>query len=355
MQRSERAIAAAVLAIAALVLAAYYVPVPPRQENFGYTPNPEGVAEFLKELDQPLFAQAGADAIRQAKGEDTFLYRAIYKAHQARYGKPFVVGEQGIGDCVSWGWAHGIWISQAIDWDLGRLPEPPMAPATESIYGGSRVEARNKPEGGGGWSDGSYGGAAARWCRDWGVIYREPILGHDLTSYSAKRAKDWGNGGNGGQGDGGKLDAEAKRHPAKYVSLVKTWAEAAAAIESGYPVVVCSMQGFNSLRDADGFCKASGQWAHCMCFIAVRYGSRPGLLCLNSWGPSYVGGPRWPDDQPEGSFWVEKSVADRMLSGGDSFAVGSIDGFGFRDLNHGQWFQPPPRLRPETVADEVRP
>jgi hypothetical protein len=356
MQRSERVLAAAVLLIAALVLAAYYVPVPPRQENFGYTPDPEGVAEFLKELDQPLFAQAGADAIRQAKGEDTFLYRALYKAHQARYGKPFIVGEQGIGDCVSWGWAHGVWIAQAIDWDLGRLPEPPMAPATESIYGGSRVEARNKPEGGGGWSDGSYGGAAARWCRDWGVIYREPIEGHDLTAYSAKRAKDWGNYGNGGQGDGGKLDAEAKRHPAQYVSLVKTWAEAAAAIESGYPVVVCSMQGFNSIRDADGFCKASGQWAHCMCFIAVRYGSRPGLLCLNSWGPSYVGGPRWPDDQPEGSFWVEKSVADRMLSGGDSFAVGSIDGFGFRDLHHGNWFEPPPRLRPETVADdEVRP
>lgn len=355
MRRSERVLAAAIFLIAALVMAAYYVPVPPRPENFGYTPNPDGVAEFLKELEEPLFAQAGADAIREAKGVDTFLYRSLYKAHQARYGRQFVVGEQGIGDCVSWGWAHGVWIAQAIDWELGRLPEPPLAPATESIYGGSRVEARNKPEGGGGWSDGSYGGAAARWCRDWGVIYREPIGGVDLTTYSAERAKQWGNWGNGGQGDKGKLDAEAKRHPARYVSLVRTWSEAAAAIESGYPVVVCSMQGFNSLRDQDGFCKASGTWAHCMCFIAVRY-DRPGLLCLNSWGPTYVGGKRWPDDQPEGSFWVEKSTADRMLSGGDSFAVGSIDGFGFRDLHHGNWFQPPPaKLRPEVMVNESRP
>lgn len=356
MQRSERVVRVAIAAALVAVVFVLSCRRQPAKENFGYTPDPEGVREFLAELEEPMFAQAGADAIRQAKGEGTFLYRSLYKAHQARYGKPFVVGEQGIGDCVAWGWAHGVWISQAIDWELGRLPEPPLAPATESLYGGSRVEARNRPEGGGGWSDGSYGGAAARWCRDWGVIYREKVLSHDLTTYSPQRAKNWGNFGNGGQGDGGKLDAEAKRHPAKYVSLVRTWNEAAAAIESGYPVVVCSMQGFNSVRDSAGFCKASGSWAHCMCFIAVRYGDRPGLLCLNSWGPTYVGGPRWPDDMPDGSFWVEKAVADRMLSGGDSFAVGSIDGFGFRDLHHGNWFQPPPKkINPETIADEIRP
>lgn len=353
MRRDERVLIAAVLVLVAATFAGYLLPVPSQSENFGYTPNPEGVQEFLTELEQPLFAQAGAEAIREAKGVDTFLYRSLSRAHQARYGRPFVVGEQGIGDCVSWGWAHGVWISQAIDWELGKLPEPPLAPATEAVYGGSRVEARNKPEGGGGWSDGSYGGAAARWVRDWGVVYREKVLEHDLTAYSPKRAKDWGNWGAGGKGDGGKLDAEAKKHPAKYVSLVRTWDEAAAAIESGYPVAVCSMQGFASVRDSDGFCKGSGTWAHCMCFVGVRYGSRPGLLCLNSWGPSWVGGPRWPDDMPEGSFWVEKAVADRMLSGGDSFAVGSVDGFGFRDLHHGNWFQPPPnKLKPETIADE---
>ena len=108
-----------------------------------------GDGSFLKFYAAAL---AGAEAIRQARGVNTFLYRPLYRAHQARYGKPFIVGSQGIGDCVSWGWAHGIWISQSVDWELGRLPEPPLAPATESLYGGSRVEARNKPEGGGGWS-----------------------------------------------------------------------------------------------------------------------------------------------------------------------------------------------------------
>ena len=348
MQRSERALAVAILLITAVVMAGYWLPVRSGQENFGYVPDADGVQAFLAELEQPLFRYAGAEAIREAKGVDTFLYRSLDKACVAKYGKPFQVGRQGIGDCVSWGWAHGVWISQSVDWDLGRMPDAPLMPATESIYGGSRVEARGKPEGGGGWSDGSYGAAAARWCRDWGVIYRQPIGGHDLTTYDKGRAKDWGNWGNGGQGDKGKLDGIAKRHPAKYVALVKTWKECAAAIESGFPVVVCSMYGFSSRRDAQGYAEPGGQrsgtWAHCMCLISVRYqknGSpRDAALCLNSWGKFNDGG-KFPADQPDGSFWIESSTVEGMLSGGDSFAVGSIDGFPFRDLHHGGWVQPP--------------
>jgi hypothetical protein len=239
---------------------------------------------------------------------------------------------------------HGVWISQCVDWDTGRLAKPPAMPATESIYGGSRVEARNKPEGGGGWSDGSYGGAAARWVRDWGVVYRENVGGHDLAAYSSDRAKQWGNWGNGGQGDKGKLDGIAKKHPAKHVALVRGFNEAAAAIEAGFCIPVCSMQGFSSVRDANGFASPSGSWAHCMCFVAVRYQKNgspaDALLCLNSWGASWISGPKWPSDMPEGSFWVSRQTVDKMLAGQDSFAVGSIDGFGWRDLHHGNWLMP---------------
>lgn len=309
----------------------------PASTDYGYQPDPAGTRRFLAELERPLFADAGRDAIAKREKRDTFLYRAVYEAHQERYGKPWIVGRQGIGDCVAWGWAHGVYFSQAVDWKNGQLADPPVLPATESIYGGSRVEARGRPEGGGGWSDGSYGGAAARWCRDWGVIYRQPYDRVDLTSYSADRAKSWGNYGNGGQGDNGRLDETAKRHPVKHVALVRTFDEAASAIESGYPVAVCSMVGFNSTRDADGFCRRQGTWAHCMCFVAVRYGNRPGLLCLNSWGSTYVGGPKWPADMPDGSFWVDRPTVDAMLRGEDSFAIGSVSGFGWRDLHHGEW------------------
>jgi hypothetical protein len=333
-----RAVAIGLLLIAVgMATATFFAgPVPAK---FGYTPDPDGTKRFLSELDKPLFAQAGEDAIREAKGKDTFLYRAAYKAHLALHGQPWTVGRQGIGDCVSWGFAHCVWIAQSVDWETGRLPAPPPFPATESIYGGSRVEARGKKQAG--YSDGSYGGAAAKWLRDWGVIYRQTYAGHDLTKYSADRAKDWGNWGNGGRDDAGKLDLVAKTHPAKHVALVRNFREAAAAIESGFPVAVCSNYGFRSVRDGQGFCAPSGSWAHCMALISVRY-DRPGLLCLNSWGTSWVSGPKFPDDMPEGAFWIDAKVIDGMLSGEDSFAVGSVDGFGWRDLHHGNWLSPAP-------------
>lgn len=324
----------------------------------GWVPNPEGVQQFLRELPNPTFSDAGPDAIREAKGADTFLYRSAYKAHQALYGKPWIVERQGIGDCVSWGWAHGVYVAQCVDWETGRLANPPPFPSTEAIYGGSRVEARGRSGDGrspaGGWSDGSYGAAAARWVRDWGVVYRDRHGDIDLRSYSADRAKQWGAYGCGGQGDGGKMDAVAKKHPATHVTLVKTWSEAAAAIESGYPIPVCSMQGFASTRDANGYAAASGSWAHCMCFVAVRYAKNgspsDALLCLNSWGPKWISGPKWPDDQPEGSFWVRRQTVERMLSGEDSFAVGSVAGFGWRDLDNGAFIEPaPPEPEPFPV------
>lgn len=339
-------------------------------DNFGYTPNPEGVERFLEELPQPMFREAGAETIREARGVDTFLYRAAVKAHQALYGRPWVCERQGIGDCTSWGWAHGIWIAQAVDWETGRLANPPPFPCTEAIYGGSRVEARNKPEGSGGWSDGSYGAACARWVRDWGVVYRQPFpdLGYDLTAYSADRAKQWGNWGAGGKGDNGRLDKFAKRHPAAHIAMVTTWEEACSAIEAGFPIPVASMQGFASVTDEHGYAAPSGQWAHEMCFCAVRYAknSTPqnptptdALLCLNSWGPKWISyRGKFPADQPDGSFWVSRKTVEAMLRAKDSFAVGSIQGFGWRNLHNGNWFQPPPPeepLPPATVSHLVSP
>ena len=185
------------------------------------------------------------------------------------------------------------------------------------------------------------------------------VGGHDLRAYSADRAKAWGAYGCGGQGDGGKLDAIAKAHPAKHVALVRSFKEAAAAIESGYPIAVCSMQGFASVRDDQGFAAPRGSWAHCMAFIGVRYeknGSpRDALLCLNSWGPAWISGPSWPADMPRGSFWVDARTVDRMLSGGDSFAVGSVEGFKPRDLHNGDWLMPAPHNGPSIQAGPADP
>lgn len=312
---------------------------------FGYTPDPAGTKRFVRSLPKPTLSEAAPHLFGRGDSEPVLLYRSLYEAFAAHHGgQAWIVGKQGIGDCVSWGWAHGADIHLSVLWKLGISSEWRPA-ATEAIYGGSRVEARGSTRGG--YSDGSYGGAAAKWVSDWGVLFRQPYndLGFDLTTYSSSRAKSWGNYGCGGEGENGKkADDVAKTHPIKQVALVRNFEEAAAAIASGYPVPVCSGRGFTSQRDAQGFCRPSGGWSHCMCFVGVRF-DRKGLLCLNSWGPNWVGGPKWPDDQPDGSFWVDADVATGMLRGEDSFAVSGFEGFPYRDLKHGDWVQISPKWR----------
>lgn len=311
--------------------------------NFGYEPDPAGAARFLDSLDVRFFSDAAPDAMENAEPVDTFLYRAMDAASRERYGRPFAPERQGIGDCVSWGAAHAVYCAEAIEWQLGNRSEPPIFPSTEALYGGSRVEARGKDGSGsrpvGGWSDGSTGYGAAKWLRDFGVVYREQYEGYDLRDYSADRAKQYGAYGCGGKDDGGKLDGIAKKTPCRHVVAVKTWDELVAAITSGYPVTIASSQGFNKTRDADGFCRAQGTWMHQMCIVGIRFkkmgGGRVGALILNSWG-NYCGGPKWPDDQPDGSFWAEKSVVERILAQGDSWAIAEV-AFQWRDIRHDRW------------------
>jgi len=318
--------------------------------QFGYTPDPEGTRAFLATLgDEKYFSQAGAEAMQEAKGVDTFLYRQMDAAHRARYGKPFVAWRQSIGDCVSFGAAGAVFCQDSVSWSLGKLPEPPLVPATEALYGGARVEAMRKPGDGaqpyGGFNDGATGFGAAKFLREFGVIYREKVNGIDLTTYSGERAKQWGAYGCGGQNDKGVMDGIAKKHPCKHVVAVRTWSELSAALESGYPVTLASSQGFQSVRNKDGIAEASGTWMHQQVAIAIRHkknGSPDDLvLILNSWGPNWISGPKVPADMPDGSYWARRSVVEtRMLE--DAWAIGDTDGFKYRDIHHGNWLAPVP-------------
>jgi hypothetical protein len=328
-------------------------PIPSDLTNYngGYTPDPLATRRFVASLPKPTLAQAGPDVLEAASERTALLYRALDRTHKARFGKPWVPHKQGIGDCVSHGWGHACDVHLAIMVQLGDVEASSFElAATESIYGGSRVEARGISRAG--RSDGSSGGSAAKFVRDWGITFRQPYpdFGFDLTTYSSGRAKDWGDYGNGGAGDNGKFDTEAKKHPVREVTLVRSFKEAAAAIQSGYPVAVCSGQGFTSTRDKDGFARASGSWAHCMCFVGVRF-DRKGLLCQNSWGATWISGPKWPADQPDGSFWVDEKTCDRMLGGGDSFAVSGYDGFPLKTLKHGDWASVRPSRQESPVAE----
>lgn len=306
--------------------------------NFkGWEPDKPAIEAFVAAQPIPEFG-----AVMRSFGSerrDTLLYEPLLKLHPT-----WRRGAQGIGDCVSWGWELACTMLMAIQ-TIQKGDEWRGEAATEPIYGGSRVEARGGRLGG--WGDGSYGAAAAKWIKEWGVLLRQDYSAqtgnpeHDLSTYSSKKAKNWGNYGCGGERDArgaGPLDGLAREHPVQTVSLVSSFEEAAAAIMNGYPVPVCSGQGFTSTRDADGFCRAAGSWAHCMLFAGVRFGARPGLLCFNSWGRS-VSGPFWPELAPEAqavthcSWWVDAAVCDRMLRQRDSFAVSNFQGFPAQDLD----------------------
>jgi hypothetical protein len=354
MQRDSRALIAAVLLFVAAVVAVRSWPMPrptaAQAGNFGYTPNPEGSRQFLRELRQPYFSDAGAEILDNAQGRDTFLWRYADRAHRQVYGKPYGPWKQGIGDCVSFGFALSAYVGQAVDFCEGELPEPPLLVATEPLYGGSRCESRGIEFAG--WQDGSYGAAAARWVAGLkngtgGIIYRKKYGTNDLTEYDPQRAKDWGAYGCGGRGNT-ELDHVANEHTVRAVALVTNWQEAAASIEAGAPVAVCCGVGFSSRRNKDGFSeRIYPGWAHCQAMIAVRYahneGGRDGILVMNSWGV-WNGPPenKWPKDQPDGSYWVSRETVNEMLKGGDSFSLAGVNGFRWRELNHGDFLAVPP-------------
>jgi len=197
----------------------------------------------------------------------------------------------------------------------------------EVIYGGSRVEV------GGGRirGDGSVGAWAAKWVKDYGVIARGIYGSRDLRVYSEARCREYGR-----RGVPDELEPLAKQHPVKGIASVRSWDECRAAIRNGYPVVVCSDQGFEMERDADGFCHPHGTWYHAMAVIGVRGGDRPGGFLLNSWGPNAHSGPRFPPDAPVAGFWVDAAVLDRMLKQGDSWAFSQLRGFPPGKVNGGR-------------------
>jgi hypothetical protein len=292
-------------------------------------------------------------------GEERFLYRAPLALKPGH----FPLNQGNVGTCVAFGHAAGVDIVNAMKVLNGKakafLPASP-----DSIYGGARNEAFNRAS----YSrqDGANGFGAVAWLtKEGGVLPQKPYPEHgvDLSSYSTTRSRDYGYWGNGGKGDGigGPFDNEAKKTPLPGAAKVTNEHELREAMRLFKPVTICSNIGFNSPRDKDGFCKPSGSWSHCMCIVGYREGGRPGYLVLNSWGPYITGdGPNSKNkyqDQPDGSFYIEPSVAVRILKQGDSWALsGDAE---FRADDAPEWLTiataEPPEMEPEVAPQEITP
>jgi len=254
----------------------------------------------------PKFAESWKLTVEPTK--PALLYKAYLDVLSGQF-PPYVA--QQIGDCVSQGWGRGNDMLQCVELALGWDQSTYQETYTEFAYGSMRQVGGHL-----GFFDGSYGSAAAKAAVTVGYVPRS-------APYSGSTAKSWGR-----TGPPRELVALAKKLGG--VARIVDWPGLVSAVCNGMPVAICSNQGFTMTRDRDGFCRASGSWAHCMLIGGVRF-DRPGACILQSWGPDNPTGPT-SLDQPSFSFWAERNVVEGILAQGDSFALMKAPEFTPRNL-----------------------
>jgi hypothetical protein len=288
--------------------------MPDRSHLGGWVHDPAAVQAVLSSLPSPFFATAAPVLAGSGAGKTVLLYRAWFDVCGSYVPYP----AQQIGDCVSHGFGHGTDLLACVQICLGKRSEAFIQTATEAIYGMARVDV------GGGQipanQDGAVGAWAAKAVSTLGTVNRDVV-----GEYSGERARAWG-----AKGCPPDIDKLAPEHIVKTVSMVNNYAELEDALANGFPVPVCSNQGFSPARDKQGFCSPQGTWAHCMLLCGCRT-DRPGACILNSWGQDTPSGPL-DLDQPPGSFWADRSVVEKMLQVKDSFSLSSFDGYPQQDL-----------------------
>jgi hypothetical protein len=250
-----------------------------------------------------------------APGTDILLYKALKEANGGSYPE---YPAQTIGDCVGQGHGHANDLLQSVEISLGETETVWQPTCTEFIYATSREVAGIL-----GRSDGSFGSAAVKAMTTIGMVSR-PMLG-DHGDYDGNRAKQWGY-----TGAPADLKEKAGSYKLGSTAIVQTWDELVAALSNGYPVTICSNQGFTLQRDPQGFCRPRGVWGHCMLIGGVRF-DRPGACIFQSWGPNNPTGPTVLD-QPDFSFWADRAVVERILAQGDSWAISRAPAFLTRQL-----------------------
>jgi hypothetical protein len=274
----------------------------------GWLHSPEEVEAVLSTMPRPLFAEAAPEIEGSGENKTTLLYKA-WKDVIGRY---FPYPAQTIGCCVGRGFSEGIDLLECVEIAVGKEAEVFTPTSHEAVYGMARVDVGGQR---GSYEDGAVGAWAAKAVTLIGTVSQDVV-----GPYSDRLAKQWG-----AEGVPDEVKTRAAQHKVRTSSLVRTYAELEDALANGYPVTVCSDQGFSLQRDQQGFCRPEGRWMHCMVFVGVRT-DRPGALTLQSWGMSVPSGPL-DLDQPPNSFWADRQVVEHMLSMRDSWALSRFAGY----------------------------
>lgn len=289
----------------------------------GWLPAPESEGGLTRQvvastLPRPLFADAAAGLAAPEK--DALLYLAPKQVT----GRHLPAHDQdGTGCCVGEGFSYAIEILECVEITRGEQQEfKPVSAA--AVYALSR-------EVGGllGKGDGSFGSAAAKAVTTFGVVSSEDAGDDNTTGREhASLAKKWGQ-----TGLPKELKAKAKDRTVKTSSLVKSAEECRTALVNGYPIAICSDVGFEpTRRDSDGFCRAGGQWYHCMAVVGYRTDKRA-FLVAQSWGAGSPTGPLTLD-QPSNTFWITWQSMERIAKQGDSYALSAFSGFPARNVDY---------------------
>lgn len=276
----------------------------------GWKDDSAEVRKQLKGMPLPFFRTSAPRLARSGAGRTVLLYKAFKEVNGDHY---LDYPAQQIGDCVSQAFGHGIDMLAAVQIAIGHKPEQFRQTATEAIYGMARVDIGGLK---GDLEDGAVGAWAAKAVTTLGTISRDLV-----GPYQGERAKEWG-----AWGIPHELYVQSAGHKVRTASLVSTYSELEDALSNGYPVTVCSSQGFTLERDAEGFCGPQGRWDHCMLMLGTRADPRPGACIFQSWGSDAPTGPL-ALDQPPNSFWADRKVIERMLAKGDSWSLSSFQGY----------------------------
>jgi hypothetical protein len=283
----------------------------------GWVPGDGTIAATLPRFEETGLALAAPSVTPSGP---ILLYKA-WKEVLSDY--PHYPGQQ-IGDCVSFGHAHGNDLLQAIEIALGE-PSVYSETDTEALYGAAR--SYNRPA----FGDGTDGAAAVKAMQIIGMVSRE-MLGANGT-YSGSRARQWGSR-SGLPADVLQMCSQFKLGAA---CRIATWDQLVAAVWNAHPVTICSDQGFTEVRDQQGFCRAHGSWGHCMLIAGVRF-DREGALICQSWGDvGHLSGPQ-DLDQPLFSFWAERKTVEYILSCQDSWALARAPEFKKRPIPQ-DWYR----------------
>lgn len=278
----------------------------------GWVPRPDETRRLLSQKENPTFKMAAPHLAKAWNQEEIGLWNACKKVNNGNNLPP---NRQTIGDCVSQGYGRGMdylyCVKQAAGLVTGFVEDDTEA-MTEYIYGSSR-KAGNAL----GWGDGSNGIWAVNGLKREGYVFRKG------KKYDGQLAKNYGY-----RGPPADLIPEGKKRPLADYALCEDPTDAANGLLAGATLPICSNQGFTTTRDANGICRASGTWNHCMLVIGLyKVGGQWYFVILQSWGENPSGPVPAHLGFPTNAFGCHWDTMGRILRQRDSFLLVGVDGW----------------------------